>query len=188
VSGEISSRATSEIGPPAPLSITRNIQGPEASRYTVLRRLAESSGTAAADTLKRFEPEIHSAARAAGLDPALLLAVVLEESGGDPDALSNKGALGLMQLMPGTADEVGVEDRSAPGENLRGGAEYLARMIRRHDGNLETALAAYNAGPGSVARAGGRIPDFPETRHYVRRVIDRYRELSGGTQMASGKR
>jgi soluble lytic murein transglycosylase-like protein len=158
--------------------------GAEASRLVVLRRLADGHTAAAGDTLRRFEPEIHAAARSAGLDPALLLAVVLEESAGDPDALSPKGAEGLMQLMPGTAAEVGVTDRRDPAANLRGGAHYLARQIRSHDGDLERALAAYNAGPGAVARAGDRVPDYPETRRYVSRVLDRYRELSGGTQMA----
>jgi len=176
------------IGPASPAPLRGRVLDSAPSRIITLRRLAENQGTAAADTLRRHEPEIHQAARRNGLDPALVLAVVLEESGGDAGAVSPRGAQGLMQLMPATAREVGVEDAFDPAQNLRGGTRYLARMVDDHDGNLGLALAAYNAGPGAVAKAGNRIPDYPETRNYVARVLDRFRQLGGGTQMAKENR
>lgn len=154
------------------------------ARLIRLRRMAQTQEPAVADTLRRYEGEILGAARRTGLDPALLLAVVMEESGGDPDAESPRGARGLMQLMPATAREMGVTDPGEPGANLSGGAGYLQRMLDRYDGRRDLALAAYNAGPGNVDRAGGRIPDFPETRNYVEKVEARYRKLTGGTEMA----
>lgn len=148
-----------------------------------LRSLAEARGDAVADTLRRFEPEIHRAAASEGLDPALVLAVVMVESGGDPSARSGKGATGLMQLMPATAGELGVEDPAHPGQNLEGGSRYLARMLERYDQNLELALAAYNAGPGRVDRAGRTVPDIPETRRYIEKVLDHFQALGGGTNL-----
>jgi len=110
--------------------------------------------------------------------------VVMEESGGDPQALSPKGALGLMQLMPGTALDVGLDNPADPKQNLAGGSEYLSRMLDRFDGNLELALAAYNAGPGNVDKAGGQVPAFPETQRYVKAVQARFAALGGGTNLA----
>ena len=162
--------------------------GPGGERMIQLRQLAEAQEPAVADTLRRFAGPLVGAARETGLDPALLLAVVMEESGGDPDAVSSKGAVGLMQLMPGTAHEVGVEDPSSPAQNIAGGARYLKRMLDRFGGRQDLALAAYNAGPGNVDRANGTVPDFPETRSYVDRVEDRYRKLTGGMKMANSDR
>jgi Rod binding domain-containing protein len=159
--------------------------GPELSARQRLARFAADQGTAVADTLQRFRPEIESAARSSGLDPALLLAVVMEESGGDPSARSVKGAEGLMQLMPATARELGVENSAIPSQNLHGGARYLAEMLKKFSGQLDVALAAYNAGPGTVERLGGRVPDYPETQRYVKRVMERFEELGGGTHLAS---
>ncbi len=121
-------------------------------------------------------PWRQSAARAAqeaGLDPALVRAVIRVESGENPRAVSPKGAQGLMQLMPATADELGVIDPLRPRDNLRGGTRYLAQLLDRYDGRLEWALAAYNAGPAAVDRHGG-VPPYPETRAFVRRVLDLY--------------
>ena len=109
-----------------------------------------------------------------GLDPKLVRAVIYVESGENPVAVSPKGAQGLMQLMPGTAAEVGVDDPLRPRENIRGGVGYLATLIHDFDGQLELALAAYNAGPGAVRKYGG-IPPYRETQEYVRKVLDVYR-------------
>lgn len=103
------------------------------------------------------------------LDPRLVRAVVQVESGYNPRALSRKGAMGLMQLMPDTAREMGVEDPWDPEQNVRGGTAYLRRMIDRF-GDLDVALAAYNAGPEAVTRYSG-VPPYEETRSYVRRVF-----------------
>jgi len=108
-----------------------------------------------------------------GLDPALVRAVVAVESGFQPQAVSPKGAQGLMQLMPRTAREMGVEDPFDPAANLDGGSRYLSSLVTRYDGDLTRALAAYNAGIGAVARHGG-VPPYAETRKYVRKVLGRY--------------
>lgn len=115
-------------------------------------------------------PLIERHAFARGLDPHLVRAVVQAESGYNPYAVSMKGAQGLMQLMPETAAELSVEDPFDPADNLRGGTEYLYRMIQRFDGRIELALAAYNAGPSAVERHGG-VPPYRETRDYVARVL-----------------
>jgi len=126
----------------------------------------------------RFQSEIESAAHQSGLDPALVRAVIHAESAFNPVAVSPRGAQGLMQLMPGTARELGVSDAMDVAENIRGGADYLARMLRLHQGDVALATAAYNAGPGAVRRHDG-IPPFAETEAYVKRVgilHQRYRE------------
>ena len=101
-------------------------------------------------------------------------AVIRQESGYDPFAVSVKGAKGLMQLMPETARQLGVKDVFDPAENVRGGVELLRELIDRYDGDRRLALAAYNAGEGAVERYGG-VPPYPETRDYVSRIEDRYR-------------
>ncbi|WP_341888610.1 lytic transglycosylase domain-containing protein [Variovorax sp. YR752] len=116
-------------------------------------------------------PEIRDAARRYALPEALLTAVVAVESGFDPKAVSRRGAKGLMQLMPATARRFGVRDVFAVRENLHGGAAYLRVLIDQFDNDVTLALAAYNAGEGAVLRAGRRLPDYPETRDYVARVL-----------------
>jgi len=115
------------------------------------------------------------AARRHGVDPGLVLAVVDVESAFRPDAVSPKGALGLMQLMPATADALGVTDPFDPAQNLDAGARHLRALLLAHDGDLEKALAAYNAGSEAVRRHGG-VPPYPETRDYVRKVLGRYQQ------------
>lgn len=153
---------------------------PEAEFSPVLAAAGETGagGTAARSPLPagaaRWEEEITRAADAAGVDPRLLTALVWSESGFDPAAVSPAGAVGLSQLMPATAEGLGV-DPTDPAENLAGGARYLSDLISRF-GGVELALAAYNAGPGRVA-AAGTVPSVAEG--YVRTVLDRYRSLGG---------
>jgi hypothetical protein len=121
---------------------------------------------------KDFVKLAAEAARRYSLDPALVQAVVAVESGFRPDAVSPKGAQGLMQLMPATARYLGVKDSLDPVDNLDGGTRYLRALIERYNGDVERALAAYNAGQGAVARHGG-VPPYPETLAYVRKVLQR---------------
>src|SRR4029450_9571505 len=118
----------------------------------------------------RYEPLIQEHATRQSLRPELVRAVIQIESGFNPRALSPKGAMGLMQLMPATARSLGVNNPWDPGQNIRGGTDYLRRLLDQYDGNEELAPAAYNAGSGAVARYGGRIPPYRETRDYVRKV------------------
>lgn len=122
-------------------------------------------------------PRIERAARAAGVDASLLHAVIRAESAYNPRAVSPKGAAGLMQLMPATARRYGVADRFDPDQNVLGGALYLRDLLTRFDGQLELALAAYNAGEGAVQKYGGRIPPYAETQRYVPQVMSNYRAL-----------
>jgi len=118
---------------------------------------------------------IQDAANSAGIDMVLFEALVGQESNYNPSVTSPKGALGLSQLMPGTAQALGVDPRD-PLQNLQGGARYFAQMLRQFQGDTEKALAAYNAGPGAVTRYNG-IPPFRETQDYVRKVLARYNSL-----------
>ncbi|WP_232522266.1 transglycosylase SLT domain-containing protein [Marinimicrobium alkaliphilum] len=118
---------------------------------------------------RQFQDIIDQAASRHGVDPALVRAVIHAESAFRPTALSPKGAQGLMQLMPATAQELGVGDAFLPEQNIDGGVRYLARLLTQHRGDVRLATAAYNAGPGAVRRHGG-VPPFAETRTYIERV------------------
>jgi soluble lytic murein transglycosylase-like protein len=122
-----------------------------------------------------FKDVVEDAARQYGLDPYLLHAMIKVESGYNPRALSAKGARGLMQLMPETARRFGVSDAFNPRENVRGGAEYVQWLLELFQGDVELALAGYNAGEQAVIRAGYRIPAYDETRNYVPKVLAHYR-------------
>jgi soluble lytic murein transglycosylase-like protein len=137
-------------------------------------RGAPAAESAAPDPApSRLNQMIRELARRHGVSPALVKAVVTVESDFDPKAVSAKGARGLMQLMPGTAAELGVDDIYDPRGNLDGGIRHLRGLLDRYDGDVRLALAAYNAGEEAVRRHGG-IPPYPETRQYVRRVLDQY--------------
>ncbi|MBB5015165.1 lytic transglycosylase domain-containing protein [Rehaibacterium terrae] len=130
-----------------------------------------------------FAAEVAKAASEFGVDEALVRAVMHAESAFNPNARSHKGAQGLMQLIPATAERFGVADPFDAAQNIRGGVEYLAWLLRRFDGNTTLATAAYNAGEGAVDRYGG-VPPFAETQRYVERVailFDRYRSRLAAT-------
>ncbi|HWT70155.1 MAG TPA: lytic transglycosylase domain-containing protein [Pseudomonas sp.] len=122
---------------------------------------------------------VSKAAEANHLPAALLHAVIQNESGYNPSAVSPKGAGGLMQLMPDTARELGVSDVYDPKANIQGGARYLKRLMTMFDNDIALAVAAYNAGPQAVLSRGGVIPPFAETQRYVPSVLNQYRRLQG---------
>ena len=124
-------------------------------------------------TKEELQQMAHSIAEKHQVDPVLVTAVIESESNWDPLAVSSKGAQGLMQLVPGTAEFLGVTDVFDPEQNLDGGVRYLRMMLERYNGDLEKALAAYNAGPEAVERYGG-VPPYPETHHYVAQIIREY--------------
>jgi soluble lytic murein transglycosylase-like protein len=125
----------------------------------------------------RFDALIEQYAREHGISPELVRAVIQAESGFNPRAVSPKGAMGLMQLMPATARELGVDNPFQPEENIRGGTRYLAQLLARYNQDVHLALAAYNAGPASVERYG-RVPPYRETQNYVKKI-------TGATQAAT---
>jgi soluble lytic murein transglycosylase-like protein len=137
----------------------------------------ESHGSRSLQRSAAYSHIIDGAALANRLEPALVTAVILAESGGDPRAVSKRGARGLMQLMPATARRYGVSNVFDPEQNIRAGSQYLHDLAERYQNDVQLMLAAYNAGPEAVDRQGGRIPPFRETLEYVPRVLQIYHRL-----------
>lgn len=123
---------------------------------------------------KRYAPAIDSVAKQNKLPRALVHAVITAESAYDPNAVSHAGAVGLMQLMPGTAARYGVRNRKDPLANVAGGTRYLRDLLKMFDNNLVLAIAAYNAGENAVIKYGNKIPPYEETQTYVQRVLKFY--------------
>jgi len=134
-------------------------------------------------TSAAFDELISSASGRYNVDPDLIRAVIKTESDFNSNARSNKGAMGLMQLMPDTARLHNVSDAYNPNENVEGGVRHLRMLLERYQGNLELSLAAYNAGAGAVEKHGG-IPPYNETREYVRKVL-RFYDAFRGTNLNS---
>ena len=128
-----------------------------------------------------FDAIIDDHARAQGLSPVLVRAVIEAESAFNPRAVSRVGAMGLMQLMPGTAKDLGVADPFDPVDNIRGGTKYLRALLDRFGGDVRLALAAYNAGPGAVERYDN-VPPYRETRNYVAKISNRIKGVEAITR------
>jgi soluble lytic murein transglycosylase-like protein len=137
-----------------------------------LRPLLSTLGACDPISPGSFDPQIRAAAAQQHVSPELLRAVISTESAFVPCAISDKGAMGLMQLMPGTATAMGVSNPMDPDDNLRGGVRYLGQLLERYGGDLRLALGAYNAGPALVDRYGG-VPPIPETQNYVREILNK---------------
>jgi soluble lytic murein transglycosylase-like protein len=166
---------------------------PSDSRYRRVHRATEVAGVyrsaprvstislaSVLRTQERFVAHVKAAAAKYKLPEALLLAVMAVESNFDPRAVSEKGAMGLMQLMPATAKDMFVGDTYDPEQNIEGGARYLRILANQYGGDMVRTLAAYNAGPEAVRRAGDTVPDIPETREYVRKVVALYQSYKAG--------
>ena len=126
---------------------------------------------------RSFDTIISSTSSKYNIEPAIIKAVITAESNWNPKAVSHKGAIGLMQLMPSTARDMEINNPFDPEENIEGGTRYLRHLLNRFDGDLDLALAAYNAGPGTVEKSGG-IPSIAETHKFVRTVNEIYRGRS----------
>ena len=158
-------------------------------RYRLLRKEGDNPAPAATRTvaasswlpsevlIQRYAPIIDTAARAYGVDKNLVHAVISAESAYNPVALSKAGAMGLMQLMPDTARRYGVKNIFDPSENIHGGVRYLRDLLVMFNGNIELAVAAYNAGENAVIKYGNKIPPYAETVHYVPKVLGYYRRF-----------
>ena len=144
-------------------SVTEARQKQPSVSYTIDRIVAPLDPQSAYDDIVAEAAELYA------LDPHMIRAVMQAESAFHPFAVSRAGAEGLMQLMPELSDEIGVNNAFDPRENIMGGARYLKRLLDFHKGNIDLALASYNAGPGNVERYGG-VPPFRETKNYVKTI------------------
>lgn len=165
--GENGKRVFTYVGSAAPARDTQPASSATSNRTLAARSAAPANPP---EHLKRMAT---TAADRHQIDPALVHSMITAESSWDPSAVSVKGAQGLMQLIPATAERFGVRDPFDPAQNVEGGVKYLRWLLERYKGDLEKTLAAYNAGEGAVDRWGG-VPNYAETRAYVQKVLDSY--------------
>lgn len=189
------STATASIGiptasTPAPATYAPAGYAPATAGASMPPASGATTPPAGSSTSTPYDGAIAQAAARYNLDPAILHGLIQQESGFDPNSRSSAGALGLTQLMPGTASSMGVANPLDPVQSIEGGARYLSQMMSQFGGDTEKALAAYNAGPGAVSRYGG-VPPYAETRDYVNKVLgyaDTYRQslASAGAPSSTG--
>ena len=182
--GELQTMVAQMNAPAAPAPATAPAATAPTSSFAGALAAAQTSPSAApvsgAGGSSAFDSEINAAAASNGIDPALLKGLVSQESGFNPSARSGAGAVGLTQLMPGTASALGVTNPLDPAQSLQGGAKYLREQLDRFGGDQTLALAAYNAGPGAVQKYGG-VPPYAETQNYVTSVMGKAAAFRGGT-------
>jgi Rod binding domain-containing protein len=157
-------RNNASIRSASPVPIERNKRAESLSRVISKPRMKSDP------VLEAYGDSIAAVSRKYNIDPRLVYSVIMTESNGRPDAVSPKGARGLMQLVDSTAAEMGVANSLDPHQNIEGGTKYLRQLLDRFDGDLRLALAAYNAGPGAVSKYNG-VPPYPETEQYVEKVL-----------------
>jgi soluble lytic murein transglycosylase-like protein len=169
------------------LVLSNHQSGPNAKFFDTLKGpdMATREAPAKPRRGSEYDDLIDQHAIARGVRPELVRAVIQQESNFNPRARSSKGAMGLMQLMPETAADLGVNNPFNALENIRGGTEYLRRLLNRYDNNEALALAAYNAGPGAVDRYGSQVPPYRETQEYVRRILGSMQSTVAATPKAS---
>jgi soluble lytic murein transglycosylase-like protein len=138
-----------------------------------------SAAASSTGSENQYDQYINASAKKYGVDPNLIKGMIKQESGFNQNAVSHCGAQGLMQLMPDTARELGVQDAFNPAQNIDGGAKYIRKMLDMFDGDLKKAVAAYNAGPGNVQKHNG-IPPIEETQNYVVKVLGNYSSYRSG--------
>jgi len=171
--------AAASAEPAAPVAyIEPSTVGITKTRFPLVSGSYESvyprlSQTQINELMPRIDAAINTYAKQFGLDPKLIRAVIKEESGFQPFALSTSGAMGLMQLMPETAAGLGISDAYNIEQNILGGTQYLYYQLKAFDDDLKLALAAYNAGPNAVREYGG-IPPYAQTQNYVKKVLNTY--------------
>ncbi len=156
-------------GPDAASSLLGNILSSDRIQQKVLQKINAYSSGSILENVGKYSDIINEASGTYDIEPNLIKAVIAAESGGQADSLSSKNAKGLMQLVDTTAKEVGVNNVFDPHDNIMGGTKYLKNLVEKFSGNIDMALASYNAGPGAVEQYGG-IPPFNETQNYVKRV------------------
>ena len=182
--GELQTMVAQMNTPAAPAPATPPAATGPTSPFAGALAAAQTSPSAApvsgAGASSAFDSEINAAASANGIDPALLKGLVSQESGFNPSARSGAGAVGLTQLMPGTASALGVTNPLDPAQSLQGGAKYLREQLDRFGGDQTLALAAYNAGPNAVQKYNN-IPPYAETQNYVTSVMSKAAAFRGGT-------
>lgn len=184
-----------KLPPPTPFTMRRaRAAAAEVSEFVAARPAGEAPASARENpnyaalsrgrnvSAEELDQAIDAAAARNGVDANLVRAIVKVESNFNPRAVSRKGAIGLMQLMPATARSLNVENPFDPQQNLDGGVRHFRSLMETFGGNLELSLAAYNAGAGAVERSGG-VPNYSETRNYVRRITDLYGSRSSGMKL-----
>ena len=138
----------------------------------------DNYGKTIQEKAKDYKQTIKDACKKFGVDEKFIMAIINQESGYNPNATSPVGAMGMMQLMPGTAKDLGVKNAYDARDNIMGGVKYIKQQLDRFGGDKRKALAAYNAGPGAVAKYGG-IPPYAETQNYVKSIMSQYNSLGG---------